>query len=873
MKKQYLISLLSMGLLSFFTLSLGAQNVVLSGQVTDAETGEPLVGVTVYHTQRRTGTTTNATGHYVLTLPSNRPLELVFSYVGYASETQQLTLTGDRKMNIQLRQDTQSISEVQVYGTRHNFGALSSQTSAIALSAEQIRRMPVVFGETDVLKSLQRLPGVQSSGEGRAGIHVRGGDYDQNLFLLDGIPLYNPQHLQGFTSAINADVMDDVVLYKGAFPARYGSRLSSIIDVSLLDGDMQRYRASITAGMLASRVQVEGPIWKDRTSFNIAARISYFNLLVRPLLEEVVYDNPGQMNEFTHMKYFDVNAKLVHRFSENDKLSLVFYMGHDENNATPDKTEQHFRYQKKGANDLTIYGLIDNSLISQTLNRWSNLLGGLTYTHLFNESLTWNTLLSYSGYDYKLQHLHYSNARTSLGINSDIVEVSELYSLIQKQGGTYYSSKVHDVQLKSDLIYTGKDHHEIHGGIHFNIIHLNPSVGVNSDNYTKKTDSEKTALNKGLGEERYQEIVKKTGNQVGSGQNLKMFGAYVEDDWELTSWLKANIGLRLQGYVSDAQTQLAVEPRASMRLLLGKSTSMKASYAHMSQGMNLLSSGSLLNPSEIWVPITGKMKIGTSDQVTLGLSHDTKSGIQLSIEGYYKWLDHVMDYQEGASFQAGNNWEEKIAQGRGRAFGVELMVQKTFGTTTGMMSYTWSKSLRTFDQEGMVLNEGREFYAVGDRRHNFSINITQRLSKNWDLSAAWTYQTGRRASLPSMTIASDVLDEYNNYYPMDESAENPVFTYKTTGNTQDSYIAHVISTDTYGQLNAYVMPAVHRLDVSLSHHGSIGIGEMICDIGIYNLYNHANVSSVYWGFKDNRRVLRGVCLFPIMPSISLTLKL
>ena len=313
-------------LFSLLCFSLSAQNVVLSGQVTDATSGEPLAGVTVYHTQRRTGTTTNASGQYTLTLPSNRALEIVFSYVGYVSETRNLTLTQNQQLDIQLRQDTQSLGEVQVYGTRHNFGVQSSQMSAIAVSAEQIRKMPVLLGEADVLKSLQRLPGVQSSGEGRAGIYVRGGEQDQNLFAIDGITLYNPEHLQGFTSAINADVVDDVVLYKGAFPARFGSRLSSIVDISLQEGDAERHRLSVTAGMLASRLQAEGPIWKGHTSYNIAARMSYFGAIVKPMLEEVIYDNPGQMNAYSHMRYYDMNAKLVHRFTEKDKLTGVFYL-------------------------------------------------------------------------------------------------------------------------------------------------------------------------------------------------------------------------------------------------------------------------------------------------------------------------------------------------------------------------------------------------------------------------------------------------------------------------------------------------------------------------------------------------------------------
>ena len=331
--------------LCFVFFPLSAQNVVLSGQVTDVQTGEPLIGVTVYNTQRRTGTTTNSQGNYTITLPSGRALELVFSYVGYASQTQTLTLARDTKLDIQLRQDTRNLHEVQVYGIRHNFGVQSSQMSAIAVSAEQIRLLPRLLGETDVLKSLQMLPGVQGSGEGRAGIYVRGGDYDQNLFTLDGITLYNPEHLQGFTSAINAEVMDDVVLYKGAFPARYGSRLSSVVDVSLREGDMERHRLSVTAGMLASRMQAEGPLWKGHTSYNIAARVSYFSAIVKPMLEELIYDNPGQMNAYSHMRYWDVNAKLAHRFSDSDKLSAVFYMGKDVNNATPNETAQSFDYK------------------------------------------------------------------------------------------------------------------------------------------------------------------------------------------------------------------------------------------------------------------------------------------------------------------------------------------------------------------------------------------------------------------------------------------------------------------------------------------------------------------------------------------------
>ncbi|MBR1940731.1 MAG: TonB-dependent receptor [Bacteroidaceae bacterium] len=853
----------------FLSSPLSAQNVVLSGKVTDAQSGEPLIGVTVYNTDRRTGTTTNSSGQYTVTLPSNRALELVFSYVGYASETQTLTLTRDTKLDIQLRQDTQSLREVQVYGTRHNFGVQSSQMSAVAVSAEQIKKMPTLLGEVDVLKSLQRLPGVQSSGEGRSGIYVRGGDYDQNLFMLDGITLYNPEHLQGFTSAINAEVMDDVVLYKGAFPARYGSRLSSVVDVSLREGDMERHRLSVTAGMLASRIQAEGPLWKGHTSYNIAARVSYFGAIVKPMLEEVIYDNPGQMNAYSHMRYWDMNAKLTHRLTDSDKLSAVFYMGKDVNNATPNETTQHLEYDKR---------IIDNADLSQSHNNWQNLLGGLLYTHQFSPDFFLDATASFSGY---LNELSYHNsARSEIGIDKwgHGKDGAEMYSLSTAERIITYQSEIQNLSLKVGGAYL-KNRHEIHAGLQAGSLRVSPSIGTDSYSYMKTALSEDVVWDVGLGDDRYKIIETTQHNIMEDDQTVRTFAAYADDDWEINDWLKVNAGIRLQGYNSDGETKLSVEPRSTLRVLLSKTTSLKASYARMSQGIFLLSSGNLVNPSDIWIPLYKDMKLGTSDQLSLGLSHDLKGGLKLSIEGYYKWLENVVDYREGTSLVSGSSWHEMLAQGQGKAYGVELMAQKSIGNTTGHVSYTWSKSLRTFDRDGIVLNGGREFYSTGDRRHNFNISITQRLSKNWDLSAAWTYQSGRRANFATVTATGAALDEYNDYIRYDYDKweydwnANPAWRYDANVYYQDTTVDRLIRVNTYRQRNGYVMPAVHRLDVSLSHHGSIGIGEMICDISIYNLYNQQNVSTVYWAYDKNRRNLKGVCMFPIMPSISLTLKL
>ena len=775
-----------------------------------------------------------------------------------------------------------NLQEVQVTAKRHDFGAKSSQMSAIAISAERIKKLPMLLGEVDVAKSLQTLPGVQSGGEGRAGIFVRGGDYDQNLFMLDGITFYNPEHLQGFTSAINADLLDDVVLYKGAFPSRFGSRLSSVIDISLREGDMEKHHASITAGMLASRIQAEGPLWKGHTSFNIGARISYFNAIVNPLLKEVVYDNPGQMNNFSHMKYYDINAKLTHRFSDKAKLNAMFYYGRDDNNATPNETTRSADYNNNIEFGYLAKGIIDNTSLTQRTNKWNNLLGGLFYEHQLLPSLRLNASVSYSGYDYRLKYTTQTSEKKvidNLGLDKPA-----LYSLKTQDYNTNYISKVQDVSMQASISYVLKDKHELQAGVQLGLYKISPEINFSNYLYTKKLASDLLAelisLGYGItiGEEDYGIAEQNKQNSIAGKGSVTSLSAYIEDDMNLTDWLKINMGLRLQGYDADGQTHLQLEPRASMRLMMSKGLALKMSYARMSQGLFMLTSASLITPSEVWMPLNKEMKPGISDQVSAGLAKDFDNGIQLSLEGYYKWLDNVVDYREGVSIASANKWNALVAQGRGRAYGIEFMAQKTEGNTRGHISYTWSKSLRTFDRPDMELNSGKEFYAPGDRRHNFNISITQRLSKNWDFSASWTFQSGRRANISTTTITGGSLDEYNDFHPgVTETnynyALNPNFNYLAPREYENTYFEDILRIDTYRNRNSYTLPPVHRLDISLSHHGNIGIGELICDIGIYNLYNRQNLSSVYWGYTDNKPALKGVCLFPIMPSISLTLKL
>jgi len=673
------------------------------------------------------------------------------------------------------------------------------------------------------------------------------------------------------------------VLYKGAFPSRYGGRLSSVVESNLMEGDMERYHASIAAGILASRLQVEGPIWKNHTSFNIGARISYFNAIVKPMLKEVIYDNPGQLNNYSKMRYYDVNAKLVHRFNDKAKLSGVFYLGYDQNNATPEETTQHFESYKmtKNGQENTY---TDNYDQSQTLNHWYNVLGGLTYTVNLKPALKLEAGLTYSGYDYKLGFVNRTQNTVGIDAWNHGPIAAEIYSLNITENYSDFRSKVNDLGARVELTYTKHPRHELHGGLQVKNLWINPSVTTYHATMNQTAYSEKIVSNVGLGDARYKFQYSGSLLTLENKQQEQTFAAYMDDDWNISDALKANIGLRLQGYHSDGKTHLALEPRVSARWLIAKDAALKASYSRMSQGIFLLSSGNIIRPTDLWIPLYNNMKSGISDQVSIGYSQELRGGYQLSVEGYYKWMDNVVEYKEGVSLFAETDWSRTVAQGRGRAFGVELMAQKTVGNTTGMINYTWSKSLRTFNRKDMELNAGRSFYALSDRRHNINITITQRLSKNWDFSAAWTFQSGRRATIATTALSTPQPDEFNNYITNDWSqqfingtldvyAGNPAYHTQSADYYQDTYIRRMVRMYTHRERNAFHLPAVHRLDISLRHHGSIGIGEMICDIGIYNIYNQQNISSVYWGYENNRRALKGICMFPIMPSLSLTLKL
>lgn len=769
------------------------------------------------------------------------------------------------------------LNDVVVYGARQNFGTQDSQMSAIAIDKKQIFSVPAYFGEPDVMKAIQKLPGVQTSNDGSSAIFVRGGNYDQNLITLDGSTLYNTEHLKGFVSAINPDIVQNINFYRGAFPARYGSRLSSIVDIGVQSGDFHHYYGLLSLGALSSRFQASGPIWKGRTSFNIAGRISYFDMIAYPTLRKY-YDNKDAMQAYSDMNYFDINAKIVHKFNNRSRISAVFYYGKDYVNTQPSSSEK-------------FYSNIDNSEISDkykykststrnssTANNWGNILSSLYFTSQLNNDIWANFNLSYSQYKYKLTLTGESSNRND--------NPYRLIYLNNETFNTVYHSDIGDIALNIDTKYTRFSNHILRVGFKGGIQKFNPTTEVKKNTYTKRIDGirpwvspQEEQRNPNIKYYWYDEKTVSTDTILGNKSNVTHFAIYAEDDFTINKYLKTNYGLRMSLYGADGKVYASLEPRIALRWLFRRNMALKLSYSRMSQSVRLLSSNNLVMPSDIWVPITDRVPLMHSNIAAIGYNYDIAQGINLSFEGYYKTMDNVLEYRPGTSYTKGSgDWQDMTVLGKGRAYGIELYLEKRTGNTTGWISYTWSKSLRTMDRPGYEINSGKEYYASNDRRNNFNATIAHRfkLSKscNLDLSASWSYITGRRGIIPTVDVYGGIAKEFDPQGNIlsGEVSESDLNSWHTDFPDDTEHYYRFIHFYTYKGFNNYKLPSQHHLDLGINLSIKHILGESIIGISVYNVYNRMNISNVYIGYHENRTVLKGVCLFPIMPSISYTHK-
>jgi hypothetical protein len=765
--------------------TLHAQKYTISGYVRDKSSAESLIGANVFEKRLLSGTTTNTYGFYSLTLSSDS-VSIIFSYVGYTPIEVKFFLGRDTTINAELG-GTSFLNEIVVTAEASDPIQERTQMSTISVPIAQIKSMPALLGEVDVLKVLQLLPGVQSGTEGASGLYVRGGGPDQNLILLDGVPVYNASHLFGFFSVFNADAINNVELIKGGFPARYGGRLSSVIDISLKEGNMKKFQGEGSIGLISSKLTLEGPIIKDKTSFIVSGRRTYIDILTRPLIKAA-----GD-GEVVGYYFYDLNTKLNHKFSDKDRLYLSVYLGDD-------KFYAKYKYDET-YNDQT-YKSDENAGIA-----WGNITTALRWNHMINQKLFSNTTLTYSRYRFNT-FMEEKSERTFNG-NTE----KEFYSL-------KYISGIQDYAAKIDFDYLPNPNHYIRFGSSAIRHSFNP--GAFGYKETQQTDT-----------------------TFGAQKMYAMeFAVYAEDDIKINDRLKLNAGVHFSGFGVENRFYNSLQPRVAARYLITPTLSYKISYNRMNQFIHLLTNSGIGLPTDLWVPSTGLIRPQRAEQVAIGLAKNLKSTYEISLEGYFKKMNNLIEYKEGASFfNIDKDWQGKIESGEGRSYGAELFLQKKYGSVTGWLGYTLSWSDRTFQN----LNFGQTFPYKYDRRHDVSMTMMKKLGKKIEFSTAWVYGTGSAVTLP---VAS--------YY-------------EGHGMVNDGILD-------YGYRNAFRMRSYHRLDVSFSFVKTTRWGERRWTLGAYNVYNRKNPFYIDVKRKYNSDYTSSFnqfvqySLFPIIPSVSYSFK-
>jgi outer membrane receptor for ferrienterochelin and colicin len=778
--------LVAIVLLLIANVLIAQQKRVLSGYITEKGSKELLIGATISAPKYKTGTITNAFGFYSLSLPADS-CEIIVTYIGFAPKAFKVDLSqSDNELNVEMIENKQ-LKEVTIKANK-NEERLSQTTrmSVIEIPIQQIKEIPALLGEKDVLKVIQLLPGVQKPSEGNSGIYVRGGGPDQNLIILDDANVYNAFHLFGFFSLFNGDALKSIELTKGGFTARYGGRLSSVIDLRMKEGNKEKIKGEAGIGVLSSRLVLEGPIVKGKSSFIVSGRRTYFDLFLLPF-------QPADNKSGYY--FYDFNAKANYEFSNKNKLYVSGYWGRD----------QAYGYNNYSSTEKNEYGI-----------GWGNATATVRWNHLFSNKLFANASAVFTDYDFT------------------VIQKSNNFSL-------NFSSGIRDYMLKYDIDYRPNNNHNIKAGLQ-SIYHLFTPSALVIDDKIANSNTNKV-------------------NQIGAFENA----LYVEDDIKLGSKLRLNPGLRITHFATQQRNYINLEPRFNASYNINSTLAAKASFSYMNQYIHMLSNTGVGLPTDLWVPSSNNIKPQQSWQVAAGFAKDfIEKDFSVSLEGYYKKMDNIIAYKEGASFlgtsnntdgfsTANNyNWEQNITAGQGWSYGTELLVQKKVGKLTGWIGYTLSFTQWQFDE----LNFGKAFWARHDRRHDISVVAIYKIRKMTNdkngvtLSGTWVYGTGNAITLP--------IAEFN------APVHNPGSIGTGSSFTQVSQ---------YTGRNQFRMAAYHRMDVGIQLTRKMKHWIRTWEMSIYNIYNRYN-PYFYFISSDiaGNRSLKQVTLFPLIPSISWNIK-
>ena len=772
-------------ILHFFCFSSFAQQYVVSGFVENKSNGEKLINAVIYSSDKKYIALSNNYGFYSIKLPAGET-EISYSYVGFYTQKQSFYLSKDTSITISLEPNAK-IDEVVISASKLN------KNGKIDIIPSKLREIPTIMGETDVMKALQYYPGVQSGMEGRSGLYVRGGGPDQNLILLDGVPVYNVNHLFGFFSVFNTDAISSVSLYKSNIPARYGGFLSSVLDIQMKEGNNKEWKGDFTIGLIASKLTIEGPLKKDKASVIVSARRTYVDVLLWPYYK---FGNKTMGAETKLGYYFqDINIKLNYKFSEKNHLFLSMYTGKD----------------KAYVNDKYTVTAVTNHDVNDL--KWGNLTTVMRWNYVFSNKLFSNTDISYSRYKYKTSIKSIETSKPPTGVeNTDIFKYSDfsgIESFAQNTRFDYFVNSTHHLQFGFGNTY---------------FVFTPGSVNYEQNNNSDSTLNTKVEYN----------------NDKVFTYKLRL---YVSDEINFKK-LKLNIGAHYSGFRLKKTYYQCIEPRIGMQYSLAEKVSLNMSFNRTAQYIHLASNYLNGLPTDLWLPVTENVKPSTSSQYTAGTAIKLKNDYRISIETYYKSMDNLLEYKEGISyFTTTSNWENTVTQGRGRAYGMELLFEKNLGKITGFIGYTLAYSKRTFSE----LNQGKEYPYKYDRRHDVSIVGNYKFSERINLGLVWVYGTGNSITLPIQRYAP-IEELYNKYSKVQDIIEY------------------------YGNKNNYKLPAYHRLDVSINLTKQKKKGIRTWSYGVYNLYNRQNAYMVYVKEVNGENKLYQRSLFPILPYFSYNYK-
>ncbi|TAL80732.1 MAG: TonB-dependent receptor [Bacteroidetes bacterium] len=709
-------ALLLSTILCLLTISINAQTkYTISGYVKDADTGEELIGASVFIKELsatglpakgqfgpQAGTSTNAYGFYSITIPEGS-YNVNAQFIGYEPKSLLLALSQNIKQDFSLNEKVSELKEVFITAEKKNKNITKIQMGTEKINVKEIKSIPVIFGEKDIFKTIQLLPGVKAAGEGNSGFYVRGGAADQNLILFDEATVYNGSHLLGFFSVFNSDAIKDVTLYKGSQPAEYGGRLSSVLDIKMQDGNNQKFGAEGGIGLISSRIKIDGPIVKDKGSFTISARRTYADVFLK-------LSRDTTLNQ-AKLYFYDLNVKANYRLNDKNRIFLSGYFGKD------------------------VLGFGDEFGID-----WGNATGTLRWNHLFSNKLFSNTSLIFSNYDYII-HIDFS------GTKGEIISRIQDYNI--KQDFQYFANSKNIFKFGFNSIY----HRIIPGAItiesdsKISELQLTHKNGWNNAAYLSHEYKPTARLS-------FEQGIRLTSFSLLGPGDFYIYNA----NGETTDTISYSRGQFVKTYFN-------LEPRFAMNYLLNEKNSLKTSYARNIQNLHLLSNSTSGSPTDLWIPSSNNVKPEIADQFSLGYFRNFKDNTyEFSTEVYYKYLQNQIDYKDGAELRFNENAESQLLFGTGRAYGIEFLLKKKYGRFNGWIGYTLAKTEKKI--EG--INNGQFYPAKQDRTHDVTLVGIYELSKKWTLSATWVYYTGNAVTFPcgKYGINSQVVNYYtgrNNY--------------------------------------------------------------------------------------------------------------